>query len=290
MNPERIVPVTHLRPPIGLALVRDTEILGAEPYFHDLIAGIEEVTLPHGHPVLLRVLASRADEDRLYRSWTDTRAVAAVLLVDIQENDPRPGLSVELGLPAVVVGPPVTENLMTVWTDDDAAMRLAAEYLIGQGHREILHVGGPTHIRHSSSRRDTFAQTCAEAEVVARLATGDYSRASGEAATVAALREHPDITAAVYDSDLMALGGLDAAATVGRDVPGSLAVIAWDDSTQAQLSTPPLSAIARDTRAVGRLIGRAVLDVIAGEPAAVRHAADAALRVRRSSDRDRLVT
>lgn len=179
---------------------------------------------------------------------------------------------------------------MTVWTDDDAAMRQASEYLLAQGHREILHVGGPTHIRHSLSRRSAFDAACAAAGATAWLATGDYSRASGERATTAMLAEHPGITAALYDSDLMALGGLDAAAAAQRDVPGSLAIIAWDDSIQAQLSTPPLSAIARDTRAVGRLIGRAVLDVLGGSPADVRHAADATLRIRRSSSRDQSVT
>lgn len=290
MNPERIVPVTHLRPPIGLALVRDTEILGAEPYFHDLIVGIEEVTLAEGYPVLLRVLPSRDDEERLYRSWAASGAVTGVLLVDIQEGDKRPALTMDLSLPAVVVGPPVAQELMTVWTDDDAAMGIAARYLIGQGHHEILHVGGPTHMRHSLSRRTAFAQACADGGVVARLATGDYSRASGEAATAAALAEYPQLSAAVYDSDLMALGGLDAASGVGRGVPDDLAIIAWDDSTQAQLSLPPLSAIARDTRAVGRLIGRAMLDVVSGEAVDVRHAPDATLRVRRSSSRDEPVT
>lgn len=290
MNPERIVPVTHMRPPIGLALVRDAEILGAEPYFHDLIVGIEEVTLAEGYPVLLRVLPSRDDEERLYRSWAAADAVTGVLLVDIQQDDPRPALTIDLGIPAVVVGPPVAQDLMTVWTDDDAAMAIAARYLIEQGHHEILHVGGPSHMRHSLSRRSAFAQACADGGVVSRSATGDYSRASGEAATAAALAEHPDVTAAVYDSDLMALGGLDAAAAAGREVPNGLAIIAWDDSTQAQLSTPPLSAISRDTRAVGRLIGRAMLDVVAGEASDVRHAPDAALRVRRSSSRDEPVT
>lgn len=290
MNPERIVPVTLMRPPIGLALVRDTEILGAEPYFHDLIVGIEEVTLSEGYPVLLRVLPSLEEEVRLYRAWAGAEAVTGVLLVDIQEEDPRPSLVLELGLPAVVVGPPVAERLMTVWTDDDAAMRLAARYLADEGHREVLHVGGPTGIRHSRSRRIAFEQTCAEAGIVARLATGDYSRSSGEEATGSALAAHPDISAAVYDSDLMALGGLAAAAAAGRRVPDDLSVIAWDDSTQAQLSTPPLSAISRDTRAVGRLIGRAVLDVVAGVPADVRHAPAAALRVRQSSSRDEPVT
>lgn len=279
-----------MRPPIGLALVRDTEILGAEPYFHDLIVGIEEVTLPEGYPVLLRVLPNAQDEMGLYRSWAEAQSVSGVLLVDIQDVELRPASVVELALPAVVVGPPVDQRLMTVWTDDDAAMRLAARYLFEQGHREILHVGGPAHARHSLSRRSSFVATCEEAGVVARLATGDYSRASGRAATTAAFEQSDGITAAVYDNDLMALGGLDAAGDADRSVPNEFAVIAWDDSTQAQLSVPSLSAIARDTRAVGRLIGGAMLDVLSGAPAAVRHAPQAALRIRQSSSRDEAVT
>ncbi len=290
MHPERIVPVTHMQPPIGLALVRDAEILGAEPYFHDLIVGIEEMTLIQGYPVLLRVLPSQQDETTLYRSWAEASLVSGVLLVDIQEADIRPQLVVDLGLPAVVVGPPVDQQLMTVWTDDDAAMHLAVEYLIEQGHSEILHVGGPTHMRHSLSRRTALASTCEEGGVTARFATGDYSRSSGRAATSTALIEYPRVTAAVYDSDLMALGGLEAAEEAGVRVPDDLVVIAWDDSTQAQLSTPSLSAIARDTRAVGRMIGQAMLDVLEGSPADLRHAPAATLRVRTSSARDEPVT
>lgn len=51
-------PVTDLPVlrPIGLALVRATEIMGAEPYFHEFIAGVERAVRPAGYSVLLNVL------------------------------------------------------------------------------------------------------------------------------------------------------------------------------------------------------------------------------------------
>ena len=50
--------MTDPRPPrpLGLALVRATEIMGAEPYFHEFIAGVEHAVRPAGHSVLLNVL------------------------------------------------------------------------------------------------------------------------------------------------------------------------------------------------------------------------------------------
>ena len=42
--------------PIGLALVRATEIMSAEPYFHEFIAGVERAVRPAGYSVLLNVL------------------------------------------------------------------------------------------------------------------------------------------------------------------------------------------------------------------------------------------
>jgi hypothetical protein len=35
---------------VGLALVRDAEVLGAEPFFHEFIAGMERVLVPLAFP------------------------------------------------------------------------------------------------------------------------------------------------------------------------------------------------------------------------------------------------
>jgi LacI family repressor for deo operon, udp, cdd, tsx, nupC, and nupG len=270
-------------PPLGLALVRPTEILGAEPYFHDLIAGIEEVTLPHGYSVLLRVLPSLAEEEAILRHWAERDLVSGIFLVDLQEDDPRPQLAKDLGLPAVVVGPPEPTRQMTVWTDDDAAMKLAVLYLADRGHRTLLHVGGPSLMRHSLARRQSFVDSCEALSLTSVTATGDYSQASGYTAVRAALAQDRGISAAIFDSDLMAIGGLEAADELGVGVPDELALIAWDDSTQAQLSQPALSAVSRDTREVGRQLGQAMLDVIHGSAPEVRHAASPVIIARESA-------
>lgn len=269
--------------PIGLALVRPTEIMGAEPYFHELIAGIERATLPSGHSVLMRVLPDHDQEARTYRKWAEQGRVACVLIVDVLLDDTRPALVRQLGLPAVVVGPPIDPELTTVWTDDDEAMRLAIDHLAKMGHSHILHVGGPREILHSNRRREVFEQVCDEKNLVCTTRNGDYSRASGRSAVAAVMSSGEPPTAAIFDNDLMALGGSDATQAADLRVPEDLAILAWDDSAQCQLSAPPLSAVSRDVRAVGQQIGEAVLEVLKGATPTIEHAAQATVVARRST-------
>lgn len=256
---------TALPRPIGLALVRATEIMGAEPYFHEFIAGVERAVRPAGYSVLLNVLPDVDAELATYRRWSADGEVSAVILVDLEVDDGRPEFVRSLGLPAVVVGPPsAAEGFRAVWTDDDNAMRSAVEFLVGLGHERLGHVAGPAELLHTRIRQETFAQECARHGVTAASASGDYSRASGGRALRALLEGADRPTAVVVDSDLMALGGLDEAREAGLDVPGELSLLAWDDSAQCQLSEPPLSAVSHDVQVIGMLAGRELLEEIAG--------------------------
>ncbi|MBP2459073.1 DNA-binding LacI/PurR family transcriptional regulator [Clavibacter michiganensis] len=249
--------------PIGLALVRASEIMGAEPFFHEFIAGVERAVRPTGHSVLLNVLPDHEAELATYRRWSADGEVAGVIIVDLQVDDARPAVVRELALPAVVVGPPsAATGSRAVWTGDDDAMRSAVGFLVELGHRRIAHVAGPTHLLHTRIRQDAFAEECAVRGLEAVRASGDYSRASGARALEALLAVDERPTAVVFDSDLMALGGLDSARDLGIDVPGELSLLAWDDSAQCQLSEPPLSAVSHDVQVVGMIAGRQLLEEI----------------------------
>jgi LacI family repressor for deo operon, udp, cdd, tsx, nupC, and nupG len=254
-----------LHRPIGLALVRATEIMGAEPYFHEFIAGVERTVRPAGYSVLLNVLPDARAELETYRRWSDDGEVSAVIVVDLEVDDRRPEYVRGLGLPAVVVGPPsAADGFRAVWTDDDNAMRSAVEFLEGLGHRRIAHVAGPPELLHTRIRRETFDHECERLGIVAMRASGDYSRASGGRALRSLVEAAERPTAVIFDSDLMALGGLDEAHASGIDVPGELSLLAWDDSAQCQLSEPPLSAVSHDVQVIGMLAGRELLEEIAG--------------------------
>ena len=258
-------PMPQLLRPVGLTLVRASEIYGAEPYFHELIAGIDRVVRPLGLSILLRVLPTREEELAVHRRWRDDGAVTAVILVDLSDNDERVRQVRELGLPAIVIGAPSTaDGLPAIWTNDALAMRDAVEFLRGLGHTHLGHVTGPAELTHTRSRIGAFDEACRQPDMTTTSMGGDYSRESGERALTAMLAQTPRPTAVVFDSDVMAIGGLDAARRAGLRVPQDLSLIAWDDSAQCQLSDPPLSAMSNDVQLIGEMAGEALLEVLRG--------------------------
>ncbi|MGJ0223669.1 substrate-binding domain-containing protein, partial [Streptococcus pyogenes] len=97
--------------------------------------------------------------------------------------------------------------------------------------RRVARVTGPAALLHTVHRTRTLHEAAQALGVSATVVEGDYTERSGAELT-RRLLEGPDApTAIVFDNDVMALGGLAAAAEAGVDVPERLSVVAWDDST-----------------------------------------------------------
>ncbi|KPG80012.1 LacI family DNA-binding transcriptional regulator [Frigoribacterium sp. RIT-PI-h] len=268
---------------VGLALVRPGEILGAEPFYHELIAGIERVLRPRGHTLLLQALADRDAELAAYRRWATPGDFGAVVLVDLTHGDPPPPLLRGLGLPAVVLGAPaLSGGLPAVWTGDGVAMRDTVAALVADGHRRLAHVSGPTALLHTQVRQEALVAASRASSSVVETIEGDYSWDAGAAALSRLLSGPTPPTAVVFDNDQMALGGLAAAQRLGVGVPTQLTLVAWDDSSQCQLSTPSLSAVSHDVQRIGEVAAGMLLAVLAGEDVASVEAPPASL-VRRGS-------
>lgn len=269
--------------PVGLALVRDAEVIGAEPFFHEFIAGMERTLVPHGIPVLLQVVATLDEAAERIRAWVESGQVQGALLIDLLPGDKRVTLVSELELPTVVIGDPATANGLTaVWTQDELAMRDVVTRLDGGGHRRVGHVAGPAQMAHTIIRRQTFLDVASELGLLATTFEGDYSEAAGAAVITALLALTDRPTALIFDNDLMALGALNEAARAGLAVPDELSLVAWDDSALCQLAVPALSAVSHDVQALGELVGDTVLGVLAGDAPRVVTAAPAVLVIRES--------
>ncbi|GAA1364429.1 LacI family DNA-binding transcriptional regulator [Catellatospora chokoriensis] len=251
--------------PVGLALVRDAEVLGAEPFFHEFIAGIERVLVPRGVPVLLQVVATVEQAGERIRAWAAQGQVQGTILIDLLPGDERVALVKELGMPTVVVGDPVTAGgLPTVWTQDEVAMHDVVVSLVEAGHTHLGHVAGPAHMAHTIIRSRTFDAVAAEHGARATTFEGDYSEAAGVRAVAALSGDDDRPTALVFDNDVMALGALHEARRLDLAVPGDLCLVAWDDSALCQLADPPLSAVSHDVQALGELVGDVLAEVLLG--------------------------
>ncbi len=253
---------------IGLALQRPASTLGVEPFFMELVSGVEQELSLHSYALLLQMVPDdRADsETGIYRKWWHERRVDGVLLCDLRAGDPRVPAVHELGLPAVAIGPPDAGGpLHSIWADDRVSVAETVDHLAGLGHRRLARVAGIRELAHTTTRTRAFAQACAR-HGLAEPATvwTDYSGEDGARATRALLSAAEPPTAVIYDNDIMAVAGLAVAHEMGRAVPGDLSMVAWDDSPVCPLVHPPLTALSRDIAAHGARAARLLLATIAG--------------------------
>ena len=249
----------------GLVIDRPARTLGIEPFFMQLVSGIQAELSEHQVTLLFTVTEDTDAEIALYRRWWQQRRVDGVFVVDLQVDDRRIGVLEELRMPAVVIGTPRgSGTLPAVWQDDRARVETVVGYLAGQGHRRIARVGGRAEYWHSALRREAFASVAAVAGLDAVSVEADYSAEHGAAATVGLLGSAEPPTAILYDSDVMAAAGLGVAQRMGFSVPDRLSIVSWDDSALCELMHPALTALRGDIAAAGSAAARVLRELAAG--------------------------
>jgi DNA-binding LacI/PurR family transcriptional regulator len=249
---------------IGLVLTGSAAQVGVEPFFMELIAGMEEALAPHGTTVLLLVVPGLAAELDAYRRWSAGHTVAAVVVVNLVHQDVRPARLTELGLPAVLAGRGDGTRFPRVLTDDAAAVTAAVETLISLGHRTIGRVSGPKTLVHTAERSAAMSAAADHQGVRVTEVEGDYSAESGVAGIRALLAASPPPTAVVFDNDVMAVAAEQELTRAGIAVPAQISLLACDDSPLCELATPPLSALSKNVHEHGLILGEAVLAVLSG--------------------------
>ena len=249
----------------GLVIDRPARTLGIEPFFMQLVSGIQADLAEHEVMLQFTMTEDSDAEIELYRQWWAQRRVDGVFVVDLQVDDRRIPAIEKLHMPAVVVGTPRgSGSLPAIWQDDRAAVDVVVGYLAVQGHRRIARVGGPAVYWHSVLRRDALEAAAAAAGLTAFSVETDYTAEHGAQATVGLLGSAEPPTAILYDNDVMAAAGLGVAQRMGISVPDGVSIVSWDDSALCELMHPALTALHRDIAGAGSAAARMLRDLVAG--------------------------
>jgi DNA-binding LacI/PurR family transcriptional regulator len=212
------------------------------------------------------VVASLADEVDAYRTWQATQRVDGVILIDPRRDDERVALVAELGLPAVQIGSHPSEDptVPTIWVDDHEVATRLFDAMFALGHRRVAHVMGPLDLEHTELRRQALHDCVGRYDAGTPVSVEtDYSAEQSAAATLELLRREDRPSAIVYDNDVMALAGLRVAQEEGVTVPRELSIASFDDSIAMRLVRPSITALTRDTYALGELAARTLMQVVA---------------------------
>ncbi|GAB3795222.1 LacI family DNA-binding transcriptional regulator [Humibacter antri] len=166
-------------------------------------------------------------------------------------------------IPSVLVDSRRYDDRISVNADQRQGARLAVEHLLGLGHPTVWHVAGPVQTSNAASdRADSWRQTLlAHEREVPEPLCGSWLADSGyEAGRVLAARE--DVSAVFCANDQLALGVLRALHESGRDVPGEISVVGFDDNPESAEYWPPLTTVRQNFAEVGQrafaLLDRAI--------------------------------
>jgi len=249
----------------------------ADPFWGDVMKGVEEVARAAGFSVILSASHNDPDQEMTIIETFHRRRVDGVLVAASRiTSNYRERLN-RIRVPTVLINSQAeSEGNLLHWVsvDDPAGAQLAVEHLLQLGHRSIGYLGTGTRPRSNRQRLLGYQSALAAAGVSYRdawavITPGD--EASLEEDVAAGQTSLPrlldsGVTAVFCYNDMIAIGVLIACRERGIAVPQELSVIGFDDIKMTSYVTPPLTTIHQPKVELGRLAAQVMLDLLHNRP------------------------
>jgi len=225
------------------------------------------------HDVLLLTQDDAAGLERV----ADGSMVDALIMMDIEADDPRVPVLAGLRQPAVLIGlPSNAEGLSCVDLDFEAAGRTAVRHLAQLGHRQVALIGSSRAVleRHTSYAdrmlRGFTAQT-AELGIDGVYEPCESSHTGAVAAVDRVLARMPGVTGLVVHNEVALPAVIATLRERGRVVPDDISLVAVCPLDVAVGQPLPLTSVDIPAHAIGRIAVEMAMARVAGEqPAETR--------------------
>jgi DNA-binding LacI/PurR family transcriptional regulator len=235
---------------IGLNMRGEKQKLSQFQY--SLLNGILPVCYEKGYRLLMNTL-SPTYLNQVEHFASDP--VDGEIILDAVIGDSRIEDCLQRNVPIVVIGRPSGEDetrVSYVNNDNIATATKVTNYLLSLGHEHILFLNGPENRTVAMDRVQGYRRAFADRgmdhsdELIVHKSDSATvtSLAYGYETTLAKLKEHPQITAVLTDTESMAQGVYQAASELGLSIPEQLSVLCFGYEGQVQHEfQPPLTGV-----------------------------------------------
>jgi len=248
---------------------RDGSVVEDTPYFPLLIAGVEQECRTNGMDLTICNLDRRDSDfaEQLRQVQQDNTCGVILLGTEIMDEDI--GIIQGMNCPYVLIDYWKDDmNLNSIMINNVDSARIATDYLIRNGHREIGYLYGDFRIvpfetrfagYRSSLRRNGIPM---KEEYLVKVGTTMDTAYQGMLKYLSAKPKLP--TAFFVDNDMIALGAMKACQDKGIRIPEDLSMVGFDDLTFSSIAATPLTTLRVPKQEMGRYAVRRLLDVING--------------------------
>ncbi|MFS0862666.1 LacI family DNA-binding transcriptional regulator [Fredinandcohnia sp. 179-A 10B2 NHS] len=241
-------------------------------FYAEIVQGIEEVVIENGYT--FSIYSTSLEREKLlnlvYEGFYDGLIILTesefIDVVDFQQVKERIPTAVywDLGYPTTV--PNVSVNLYE-------AMKKSVNYLLENGHKEIVYLGysrdGIDGVKenprfHGYADSLTGKGISLDPDYLLYVPNWQDTLSSGYEKTVELLEKNIPFTAIAACNDLMAIGAIRALNERGIRVPEDVSVSGFDDVEIARMFNPALTTINIPKRQIGRSLMELLLQQLNG--------------------------
>ena len=259
-----------------------------DPYYTEIIRGIEDAAMEHGYIVLLGDSGQQRRPESALVNMVFTKQADGMLLLgtDLPFDVSKPE---QKNLPPMVMACEFAPELElpTVHIDNLTSAFEVVNYLTQLGHKRIAQISGPEASTLCKFRQQGYQQALRRAGIAMNptySSSGEFTFAAG-AKSVRQLLSLPEPPTAIFcHTDVMAIGAIQEAKRLGLRVPQDLSVVGFDDIEFAQYCDPPLTTISQPRYEIGRQAMLMMLEILRGHDVrAGSHLLETQLVIRQSA-------
>jgi LacI family transcriptional regulator len=234
--------------------------LTANPFYGDVFHAIEQVCHQSHINLSFSTLYTVNGRLRSLPALASDERISGIVLVGALSQEVVESVVTSGQLPIVLVDNCFPNCVWdSVMIDNSRGAHLATELLVSQGHRHIALISGPDH-PSITGRRAGYEETLQRHHLHPTIiTTADLEPPDGEGAVLELLRRAPETTAIVCSNDSQAIGALRKLQELGYNVPGDFSLVGFDDINLVQFTSPPLTTVRVDRRALGQIATQLLL-------------------------------
>ena len=259
-NPLAASMITGRTKSIGLSVLDVSN-----PHFTSIVKGANRVAQAHGYTLLLVDTEENPDRERPLLEALSRRVDGMIVFSRMVEAEMD--WMTELGKPLVFFGRLTRLDIPWVISDDHRGAYMLTRHLVSLGHRRIAYLG------FARSRRDEERlggiRECLAAHGLELTVHEGSAPTSAEGERVCSSimlgAEHPE--ALICYNDLMALGFMKSAQTLGFKLPEDISVAGFDNIQYGLYTSPPLTTVDLQSERMGTAAMEKLLAAIDGKPA-----------------------
>lgn len=236
------------------------------PFYAAFIRQVEIELYRYGYKTMVCNTIKTSDREKEYVDMLDRNIVDGLITGALSVEDK---VYQKIEKPIVSMDHNLGSGIPLIHSDHKKGGRLAAEYLIEQGCRKVIQIGGCFRADTPSNERyEEFGRIMSEHYIPVHTLEMEWNRMDYEYYTGFLKRYEEEIRESdgIFASDMGALAMYHFASDMGISVPDQLKIIGYDGTDITRMVTPTITAICQDIPLLAKKCVETLLMLIRGEP------------------------